>query len=403
MRTIGLYLKFLFSRFIFIIALCLAVFLFFFLKQKEFLLFNYSVNNPLYSFIEQSPSWLYVVQVLIVIFFLLIIVELISLISVTTRRSSAEKKNQLLHERILEVIFNYLIQDNKTRDINDFRKKAQPYLKSNHAQRVFINQLRKIITITKGEVNETCLSLYDALHFDPLIKSHFHSPYLRNKIFALKTVGDFRLTAYNKYLIHHMHSKNEMLRSEALQAYIKANSDNDLSFLLNYQEKISLWDFNIIVNVVKDRTNINFVALLESNNPLIKSLGIRLASLQKKMELKPIIVKLMDDPDEMIKEEAYLAYMAFVQEKNDYLTLMYQFSCMTKKLQTQTLNLLIDYEDKTSIYNFFEWIIENKPLEMKIRAMSKLLTMDMNLVLKYKNHPDENVRKALRQLIEFYL
>jgi len=29
--------------------------------------------------------------------------------------------------------------------------------------------------------------------------------------------------------------------------------------------------------------------------------------------------------------------------------------------------------------------------------------MDMNLVLKYKNHPDENVRKALRQLIEFYL
>jgi hypothetical protein len=195
------------------------------------------VNNPLYSFIEQSPSWLYVVQVLIVIFFLLIIVELISLISVTSRRSSAEKKNQLLHERILEVIFNYLIQDNKTRDINDFRKKAQPYLKSNHAQRVFINQLRKIITITKGEVNETCLSLYDALHFDPLIKSHFHSSLFRNKIFALKTAGDFRLTAYNKYLIHHMPQKNEMLRSEALQAYIKANSDNDLGFLLNYQEK----------------------------------------------------------------------------------------------------------------------------------------------------------------------
>ena len=58
----------------------------------------------------------------------------------------------------------------------------------------------------------------------------------------------------------------------------------------------------------------------------------------------------MDDPDEMIKEEAYFIYMAFVQE-NDYLTLMYQFSCMTKTT-TQTLNLLIDYEDKTSIYNF---------------------------------------------------
>lgn len=105
MRTIGLYLKFLFSRFIFIIALCLAVFLFFFLKQKEFLLFNYSIGNPLYSFIEITPLWLYVVQVLIVIFFLLIIVELISLISVTMRKSSAEKKNQLLAKQIWEEIF----------------------------------------------------------------------------------------------------------------------------------------------------------------------------------------------------------------------------------------------------------------------------------------------------------
>jgi len=76
---------------------------------------------------------------------------------------------------------------------------------------------------------------------------------------------------------------------------------------------------------------------------------------------------------------------------------------MTKNLQNKVINLLINNEDKTSSYNFFEWIIENKPLEMKIRAMSKLLTMDMNLVLKYKNHPDENIRKALRQLMDFYL
>jgi hypothetical protein len=47
----------------------------------------------------------------------------------------------------------------------------------------------------------------------------------------------------------------------------------------------------------------------------IKSLGIRLASLQKKMELKPIIVKLMNDPDEMIKEEAYLAYIWLLFKK----------------------------------------------------------------------------------------
>jgi len=105
MRTIGLYLKYLFNRFIFIIALCLGVFLFFFLKQKELLIFNYSVNNPLYPFIEQTPTWLYVVQVLIIIFLLLVIVELISLISVTMRKSSAEKKNQLLAKQIWEEIF----------------------------------------------------------------------------------------------------------------------------------------------------------------------------------------------------------------------------------------------------------------------------------------------------------
>lgn len=403
MRTISLYLKFLFSRLIFIIALCLAVFLFFFLKQKEFILFNYSIGNPLYSIIEQSPSWLYVVQVLIVIFLLLIVAEMISIILVTTRRSSAEKKNQLLHERIREVIFNYLIQDNKTRDINDFRIKAQPYLKSNHAQRVFINELRKILILTKGEVHETCMSLYDALHFDPLIKSHFHSPYLRNKLFALKTAGDFQLTKYNRYLVCYMHSKNEMLRSEALQAYVKANSDNDLSFLSDYQEKISLWDFNIIINAAKDRTNINFSALLKSHNPLIKSLGLRLANLQKREELKPDFVELMSDADAMVKEEAYLAFMALAKEKNDYLTLMYQFGCMTKNLQNKAINLLNDFDDKDSLNDFLAWIIETKPLEMKTAAMSKLLTMDMNLVLKYKNHPDENVRKALRQLMDFYL
>lgn len=403
MRTIGLYLKYLSNRLIYIVALCLGVFLFFFLKQKELLLFNYSVANPLYPFIEQTSTWLYVVQTLIVIFSLLIIIELILVIYVTTQRSSVDKKNQLLHEQILDVIFNFLIQDKETRDINDFRKKAKPYLKSNHAQRVFINQLRKIINLTRGEIHDTCLSFYQVLHFDPLIKSHFHSPYLRNKIFALKTAGDFQQTAYNNYLVHYMHSKNEMLKSEALQAYVKANSDDDLSFLSDYQEKISLGSINIIINETKERTNINFTGLLKSQNPLIRSMGLRLANLQNKEELKPVIVELMDDPDAMVKEEAYLAYMAFAKEKNDYLTLMYQFSGMTKNLQNKTLDLIIDHEEKENIYNFFEWIIENKPLEMKNRAMSKLLTMDIGLVLKYKNYPDENVRKAFRQLIDFYV
>lgn len=59
--------------------------------------------------------------------------------------------------------------------------------------------------------------------------------------------------------------------------------------LMNYTQSLSLLDFNVIVNAAKHFPNIHFESLFSSHNAMVRAMGIRLAVMQNKVELKNLI------------------------------------------------------------------------------------------------------------------
>lgn len=77
------------------------------------------------------------------------------------------------------------------------------------------------------------------MNFDDFVKKNLRSPYVRDKMFALRVAGDFQLSEFTPSIAKYIYSKNDMLRSEAIQAYVKINADSDLNFLTDYTQSLS--------------------------------------------------------------------------------------------------------------------------------------------------------------------
>ncbi len=183
-------------------------------------------------------------------------------------------------------MMDYLTKECSTADA----RKLMALTKSKSEKRLFVNQLRISAVLTKGKVHDDCITLFHEMNFDDVVKKNLRSPYVRDKMFALRVVGDFQLSEFNPSIAKYIYSKNDIVRSEAIQAYVKVNADSDLSFLTDYTRSLSILDFNVIVNAAKHYRNIHFESLFSSPNAAVRAIGIRLAVIQNKTEFKPLLL-----------------------------------------------------------------------------------------------------------------
>jgi hypothetical protein len=194
-----------------------------------------------------------------------------------------------------------------------------------------------------------------------------------------------------------------MVRSEAIQSYVKINADSDLNFLTDYTQSLSLLDFNVIVNAAKHFPNIHFESLFSSHNAMVRAIGIRLAVMQNKVELKLSILRMMDDESAIVREEVYGALIAFASEIEDFEALTSHFDDMSKNLQFKLIDVMEHVDEKNFVSSFLEELILKYPMDIKIKAMSNLIKMDISFALKYMNHENESIRNAYKHLTDFYL
>ncbi|MFZ6037320.1 MAG: hypothetical protein ACOYU1_03605 [Bacteroidota bacterium] len=241
------------------------------------------------------------------------------------------------------------------------------------------------------------------MNFNDVVKKNLRSPYVRDKMFALRVAGDFQLSEFNPFIAKYIYSKNDIVRSEAIQAYVKVNADSDLSFLTDYTRSLSILDFNVIVNAAKHYRNIHFESLFSSPNAAVRAIGIRLAVIQNKTEFKPLLLPMIEDKTAIVREEAYGAIIAFATEKEDFKALISHFDNMNKNLQLKLIDEITLRNERDFVSPFLEELILKYPSDIKIRAMSNLIKMDISFALKYMNHENESIRNAYKHLTDFYL
>lgn len=296
-------------------------------------------------------------------------------------------------------MMDYLTKECSTADA----RKLMALTKSKSEKRLFVNQLRILAVLTKGKVHDDCISLFHEMNFNDVVKKNLRSPYVRDKMFALRVAGDFQLSEFNPFIAKYIYSKNDIVRSEAIQAYVKVNADSDLSFLTDYTRSLSILDFNVIVNAAKHYRNIHFESLFSSPNAAVRAIGIRLAVIQNKTEFKPLLLPMIEDKTAIVREEAYGAIIAFATEKEDFKALISHFDNMNKNLQLKLIDEITLRNERDFVSPFLEELILKYPSDIKIRAMSNLIKMDISFALKYMNHENESIRNAYKHLTDFYL
>lgn len=399
MRFAGIYRKYLSPWVVVAIGGSVFVLTFLYLGQKDITNPYFIFHNPAYPIVSHAHGWLYVVQALILVFLSITVLELFSLYIGTARRLFTDKKEQEFNRDTLNRMMDYLTKECSTADA----RKLMALTKSKSEKRLFVNQLRILAVLTKGKVHDDCISLFHEMNFNDVVKKNLRSPYVRDKMFALRVAGDFQLSEFNPSIAKYIYSKNDIVRSEAIQAYVKVNADSDLSFLTDYTHSLSLLDFNEIVNAAKHYRNIHFESLFSSPNAAVRAIGIRLAVIQNKTEFKPLLLPMIEDKTAIVREEAYGAIIAFATEKEDFKALISHFDNMNKNLQLKLIDEITLRNEKNFVSPFLEELILKYPSDIKIRAMSNLIKMDISFALKYMNHENESIRNAYKHLTDFYL
>lgn len=399
MRFAGIYRKYLSPWVVVAIGGSVFVLTFLYLGQKDITNPYFIFHNPAYPIVSHAHGWLYVVQALILVFLSITVLELFSLYIGTARRLFTDKKEQEFNRDTLNRMMDYLTKECSTADA----RKLMALTKSKSEKRLFVNQLRILAVLTKGKVHDDCISLFHEMNFNDVVRKNLRSPYVRDKMFALRVAGDFQLSEFNPSIAKYIYSKNDIVRSEAIQAYVKVNADSDLSFLADYTHSLSLLDFNVIVNAAKHYRNIHFESLFSSPNAAVRAIGIRLAVIQNKTEFKPLLLPMIEDKTAIVREEAYGAIIAFATEKEDFKALISHFDNMNKNLQLKLIDEITLRNEKNFVSPFLEELILKYPSDIKIRAMSNLIKMDISFALKYMNHENESIRNAYKHLTDFYL
>ena len=415
----GLKLKFNYwgKRILFFGFLIFLVLLVFLLKIPSIDLGVFTIYNPLYSYTINVEWWLYLLIYFNVVFFINSIIFIIATIIIRNNKIKSQKREkrdeQIIADKIMELIYKGI-------DNNAITNKAQIAELINNTNKddakiILLNILRKIHTQAKDEVSQKAVEIFDTLNLNNFIKTNLHSPYFRDKIFAMKIISEFQLgmknvhdfenNEFHDYIIRLTKKRNYVLRTEAFVSLIKLAMQDDLSFLLDNELHVSIWDMNVVLKIFKDikNNNINYASLIQSDSPRVAALGVLLANKHQKKEFKDLIYKKIGSEDGLLNFEAYAAYISMADNDSDYHFFMDKFTKEKPIIKRAIVKAFNNCTSKEIALAFLNKVIEQESLILKVEAMKILMQLDANKVNDYINSENIDILKARKQIVDFNL
>jgi len=407
MKTLSLYIQFWSIRIFFLVVFLLIAFGSYFYSVRELTWGSLKINNLYYTKIKSLPAWLYGVEYFIFTFFISSIILLVLIILYKGNKRLRKKIRNRYESYFANGLVKYLYEgpeanaEEKKQDALLFKKA----MKDDYAKRIFINTLRRIRTQTIGLVRDKTLKIYNEHAFDYLVRAYLHAPYLRKKLFALKVIADFQLTGYKKNILKLAKRNNNVLHSEALITLVKLNTPDNLLHLAESKIKLTIWDINIIVKTVleQNKKDIDYLKLIQSVSPEVCALGIMLARLNQRVELKMVIRQHIGNTNELVNDEAFLAYISFTEDQSDFDFLIKNFELATEHVQLSIIKLIASHPDNSISTDFLKSVVENNSFILKLGAMQVLLELDLSIVAKFKRSENNTIRQICAQVLDLNL
>lgn len=400
MRLLKIFSRFFFRRILFVLYLSVFVFLYLILNKKEFDFSGFTIQNPFYDFFALYNSFFYAILIFIVFAVITTIVEIVLTVRNSRKMEKELKTRNAIQGEINNKLFRHLYDEHELdSDIYFVQEHRQTYTQD-YPRLVFINRLRRILVLTKAEIHQRCVRIFQLLNEEELLRAYLKSPYLRHKIFAITVIGDFKLRFFDNELLRLMKHKNAAIASEAMYAYVRISDKVDFRFLAERNKPISRLDFYSFVQLAQGYKNIDYSVLIKHPVPSISALGLRFAGMHKIKPVKTEIFKRINHSDRYVSEEAQNAYIAMIDE-NDTVVLLSIFDAFSEKNQLRILNILGDYSKNSKVLALFDNIIENYEYRLKSAALNVLIQNNIAAAMRFRNHRDALVHKAFEQLTDY--
>ncbi len=379
----------------------------FYHAETHFLGINYI--NPFYSYVEYMPVWIYLV--LYFIFFSLLIAFIFISLSHyfnVEKSISLRIKNRYYHF-FTYVLSSYLLLDIYNDD--DSRKnlflKIKPFLKTRKQILAFFESYLKIQeTITKDLSVDFILLINDS-NLQSKMESLMFNKAFDDKILAMKMLSYLQIHSCDKQIVLNAKSENVALRTEAYAALIRLmKKDEHLLYYIGEDHQLSILDINIIVNALlyNHKVNIDYKQLLFSINPQKIMIVLILIKyrLQKNEENLFLIEDHLESTNNLIKKFAWNALLALVPDEDCVNVIFERFENENEAIK---LNILEKSEHIISahFFKFLAYIMEHQPLLVKIEAIKILFHNDFDLLEKFVNSPNDEIRMAYEEATCMYL
>ncbi|MFV5692640.1 HEAT repeat domain-containing protein [Flavobacterium sp. LT1R49] len=259
--------------------------------------------------------------------------------------------------------------------INDFKKEI-PF-KKKWCKKIILNRIIFLKRNLKGDITNTSHFIYE--QFD--LFNHTRS-LLKSKKKYLICLGMYHLEAleYNKgknYVIPFLNHKNRTLNSSAYLTLISLEPDN-LNLLLDYPKSIFLAGEINVMNIVHQKKlpiPIKLKDWIQSKNPSIVKLGIKLMAYYNYTNETQAIVNHLKSVDEKIRHEVIVAVrQLFILDTEKIL--IEQFDKEDKKNKIEILNTLASIGSEESEQFIAGLLTKSIDSDIKLKAVYSLSKMN---------------------------
>ena len=183
-------------------------------------------------------------------------------------------------------------------------------------------------------------------------------------------------------------------------------NDENLVKFIGEKHQLSMLDMNIIVNAVLKnfKINIDYKALLSSNNQRKNMIGLMLAKYRYRKNKRNVILILhhIGNSNELLSELAWDALLTIVPDEDAIDIIIDRFDKEPEDIKRLILKNSYNI-DNERFNELLIKIIINETLLIKIEAMKILFKNNFDLSATFINSEDRDIQMAYKETISIYM
>lgn len=337
----------------------------------------------LFDYLENAPTIIQVVWILIVLFLVVIIILIIYLKILRSRLRKNEKTVSQYQNEYESYLISYLYSGNEEEEISAEQQAIVNKLKScvpdKFKRHVVVATLLRLRNEISGEMAESIQKLYFQTGLINYALSSLKSKKWYVVAKGIRELAQFHVKEVYTEIVIHVNNPNKEVRKEVQLYLVTLFHFEGLKFLDVLQTQLSEWDQIQLLEVLQrfdDQEIPDINPWLKSTNDSVAVFAIKLTKIYNQFEARDTLLELLAHPQKKIRVEAIhvLSHLQVVEAKE---VLKNNFEKLTQEEQIAFFKLLENmYEPSDE--SFLLEHIQHKNFEIKVSALKifKLLNIE---------------------------